>query len=411
MRADKLQIAYEILFVLLLIACVLLNSERYEYLLRFTSPSLEKISVCALCFLIFAGLVTLKVGVFESIFLTCFRLASLYPIHIFYLFYSDRIELIFFSTAFYSILHLFFKIQIPVEFKSNKVFSKRFSVNFLVLTSVAFLAVLVANNGLPTFSALNLANIYDVRSAYNSSALIALFQSFVTFFVVPYLVFNANSFPRLMFPFLISFFVFLVSGGKFVFAMFIVFLVLRYIFKSGKYGHLPLIFTLPLALGVLLSFTNFDYMAHYVFFRPFVTPAWVSFEYFKFAEINGFFFYSEHFFTSIFSKTTHLPTSVGWQMFPESGTYANGGSIAYSYVNTGWLLFAEVGFIAATVKIISSIGKSAVVEKDKQFVMAILAFVGIYLGTTNIFTALKTRMLIVSIVSMFFFIKRKKLNE
>jgi hypothetical protein len=408
MRIINPQLIYEFLYLLLLILCVLLAEDKYSHLLTVTYPTFEKIWVSLLClFLYFFWLIKLKVEIFERIFLTCFRLASVYPILVFYFLYSDLIQVVIFSSVFYLALHSVLKIRFLNNLDSNKVFPKIFVVNFLLIISGIFIGILVLKNGLPTFSALNFNNIYEVRSLYNSSRLVALFQSFVTFFVVPYFIFNLSSGFRLIIPFLISFFVFLISGGKFVLAMFIVFVGLRFILINFTHKHLPLIFILPLLISVILLVTNNSYMSHFLFFRPFMTPAWVTFEYFKFSIDNGYFYYSEHFFTSLFTNSTHLPTAVGWQMFPNSGTYANAGSIAYSYVNTGWFLVVEVGFIAMTIKTIAFIGKTAIDHKDKQFVMAIMVFVGLYLGTTSILTMLKTRVLIVSIVAMFVFIKRK----
>lgn len=400
---------YDVIYFLLLIFCLILSKEFYNHLLEFSIPSLRVLLVCLFLFAMILLLNCLKIGFYEGVFLTFFRFASVYPIIVFSIFYAETLVPLYFSLMFYFIMHILLKLN---YFKIKSVLSKTFSerdmfFGILILT-ISMLTILFANNGLPSFKALNLANVYEVRSEYKSSALIALLQSFTTFFIVPFLIFKSKKKVFLLFPVGISFVIFLSSGGKFIIAMCFVFIALRLILSCLSKSHLPLIFITPLLIASLVLVTDLSFVAHYLYFRPFIVPAWVTMEYFKFADLNGFYFYTDHFFSGLFSVPISLPESVGWQMYPDSGTYANSGVIGYSFVNTGMFPIIEIALIVIVVKLFSYLGRSAINIEDKNLVLALLVILGIYLGTTNILTALKTRMFMAALLAMYFSIKRKR---
>jgi len=351
----------------------------------------------------------LRIGLYEGIFLTFFRFASVYPIIVFSLFYGKSLAPLYFSLVFYAITHVLLKIRFcRIKSRWNKVFSTRTTAIGMIGLIVLMLAVMFLNNGVPSLDALNLANIYKVRSEYKSSALIALLQSFTTFFVVPFLIFKLRNKASLVLPVALSFVIFLSSGGKFIMAMCFVFLSLKFILKNLSTRHLSLIFIGPVLGAVIALNSNYEFLAHYVYFRPFMIPAWVTFEYFELANSMGFYFYNDHLFTGLFADKISLPVTVGWQMYPESGSYVNAGAIGYSYVNTGWFPIIEITSIVIVVKLFSHLGKNSIHVEDKNLVIALLVILGIYLGTTNILTALKTRMFLAALIAMHFSIKRKR---
>jgi hypothetical protein len=372
-------------------------------------PSVQVVFICTVAFAIFLLLSNLRMGLYEGIFLEFFRFASVYPIIVFSLFYGKSLVPLYFALVFYAITHLLLKINyFKLKPKRNRVFSTRDTTIAIIGLIFLMLGVLLINNGVPSFDALNLANIYIVRSEYKSSALIALLQSFTTFFIVPFLIFKIKRKAFLVFPVGLSFVIFLSSGGKFIMAMCFVFLSLKFILSYLSTRHLSLIFIAPLLLAVIALNSDFEFLAHYVYFRPFMIPAWVTTEYFELANKMGFYFYNDHLFRGLFAESISLPVTVGWQMYPESGSYVNSGAIGYSYINTGWFPLIEITSIVIVVKLFAHLGRNTILLEDKHLVIALLVIFGIYLGTTNILTALKTRMFLAALLAMYFSIKRKR---
>ena len=407
----KRSLIYDVIYLSLLIACLILSRDQYSYLLKFSMPSVSTAIICLVIILMYLFLSNLKIGLYEGVFLTFFRYASVYPIVVFSLFYGASLSPLVFSFIFYAITFLLLKINYyKVNLNWNKIFSPRTTIIGMIGLMILMLVVIFINNGLPSFAALNLSNIYKVRSEYKSSAVIALLQSFTTFFVVPFLIFKLKSKVSLLIPVALSFVIFLSSGGKFIMAMCIVFLSLKFILNNFSTKHLSLIFIGPTLCAIVLLNSEFEFVAHYLYFRPFMIPAWVTFEYFELSKIMGFYYYNDHILTGLFAETISLPETVGWQMYPESGSYVNAGAIGYSYINTGWFPAIEIIFIVIVVKLFSHLGDNSLYTEDRHLVIALLVILGIYLGTTNILTALKTRMFLAALLAMFFSIKRKR-NE
>lgn len=405
----KPSLLYDLLYLFLLIVCLILTQEKYSHLLSFSIPSAKVIVTCLLVCLIYLFLANLNIGSYEAIFLTFFRFSSVYPVVVFSLFYSESLTALYFSFVFYTTLHALLKIPFSnVTIKWAKVFSKRAMIACLLLISGFMVLVIFVNNGLPSLDAFNYKNIYKVRDEYNGGALIALLQSFTTFFIVPFLIFKLRGAYSFILPFALGLLIFLSSGGKFILAMCLVFFGLKFILKYFSVRELPLIFIGPVFCALIALQTEYDFLAHFLFFRPFIMPAWITYEYFDFANVVGFYHYNDHFFTGLFAETIDVPISVGWQMFPNSGSYVNTGSIGYSYFNMGWFPFIEVGFIVVIVKSFSYIGRNSLLPEDKSLVIAMLVVLGIYIGTTNILTALKTRMFLAALLAIFLSVKRKR---
>jgi len=405
----KRSLIYDVIYITLLIACIFLSRGQYNYLLKFSLPSFNTTIICFVIISMYLYLSNLRIGLYEGIFLMFFRYASVYPIVVFTLFYGTSLSPLVFSLLFYATTLFLLKIKFnKINLGWNKILSSRTMGVAMVGLMVSILAVIFINNGLPSLAALNLVNIYEVRSEYKSSAMIALLQSFTTFFVVPFLIFKLKSKISLLIPISLSLIIFLSSGGKFIMAMCFVFLSLKFILNNFSTKHLALIFIGPTLCAIFLLNSEFKFIAHYLYFRPFMIPAWVTFEYFELSNVIEFYYYNDHFLTGLFNERISLPETVGWQMYPESGSYVNAGAIGYSFINTGWFPLIEICFIVIVVKLFSHLGNNSLHLEDKHLVIALLVILGIYLGTTNILTALKTRMFLAALVAMYFSIKRKR---
>mgnify|MGYP004188329621 CR=1 FL=1 len=243
-------------------------------------------------FIIFIFLSNHKMDEFSSIILSVFRYVAVYPLLLFAGLIDGGTIFMVYVTFFYLAFHLF--IQFNLSINEEILALDRRSIFFiLMMLFILVLFLVFQKNGLPSTQAFNLRNIYKVRSEYQSSPVLTLIKSFVIYFAIPWMLIFYRSFGFLL-SIICATFIFMSSGGKLFLAMTLFVSVCVYLCKYGKITYVRLVLVLPVLISMLCYINQVQFVAHYLFFRPFVVPAWFSVEYYNYALENGFYFYTDN---------------------------------------------------------------------------------------------------------------------
>lgn len=282
-------------------------------------------------------------------------------------------------------------------------FSPRIAQVVFAVLALATVLAIIARNGLPSFNALDLAEIYEVRSKYSSSRVIQAFQTITTFFIVPYFVFVGRGLLVQGFVFLVMIVVFLSSGGKFIFAVYLFFMAMRFMGqKADKVKILDVLALCLVLLAFMLEWTSFRVYNHFLIFRPLIVPAWFSVEYYNYFNESAFLYYSEA--LNFIFKSVDQPIAsirVGDAIYPDrGGTYANVGVFGYAYANSGYLSVVDIIVTAIMFRVFDYTYKASQNKALSEFILVYATFIGVYLGTTNVFVLLKSRMGILILIML-----------
>lgn len=392
----------KILYFNLLLIIGWLILPRYQYIGLFIDLSYMYYAVHITCLTLLV-LFTKKIGDKPSYYAINGLINFYYiPLGVFYTLVGADLGFYVFVNAQFALLVMLVLGSFRVTHLVN-LFSPQIAFVVFIVFALLALVAIITKNGVPSFNALDLAQIYDVRSKFESSRLIQALQTITTFFIVPYFVFSGRGPLLHCFAFTIMIVVFLSSGGKFIFAVYLFFLAMRLLRRIvGREKVLDMLVISLVLAALALEITSFNVYNHFLIFRPLLVPAWFSVEYYNFFNNSPFLYYSEAF--NFIFKTVDQPIAairVGDAIYPDrGGTYANVGVFGYAYANLGYLSFLDIIVTAMTFRTLDYAYKLSQGTELSDFVLVYATYMGVYLGTTNIFVLLKSRMGVLILITL-----------
>jgi hypothetical protein len=242
---------------------------------------------------------------------------------------------------FYSIFKFFNQHDVGLIYVSNKVQDKIRLVTFSTVLATLFLVYIYfeyVNATLVT----SYLDVYSQREVYAKSSFISrLIVSFLSFGIIPYLIYkhnNSKSIMLLLFILLCNGAVFYATGSKLVFTGVLLILFVSYVYRKGMKVHMIGIFISALLLLVLmlvLIVNDVAFLSIYVR-RVLILPAQIfGFNYEFFTEYS--YNYLSHYSYLIFDAPYDMSSSkvIGDQYFIEGKTNANSNIIPDAYANFG----------------------------------------------------------------------------
>lgn len=264
--------------------------------------------------------------------------------------------------------------------------SLNISLNVIGVSLVIMLiTLLMIYNGYPSLDAFDLTKVYEVRGRFNSSSIIERIQSLYTYVVLPILLVRSienKSFFRVFLLTISVLFVYLLSGGKAIMAVFIFSIFGTILLIRNNLIRGVVVLLTSLCVSILIFKNPFE---HYLVFRPLITPAWLSFVYYDFFSTHDFLVFSEAFsslLTSPYSTTS--AEVIGEHLFSNSGgSWASSGFIGSAYSNLGFVGIIIDTVILSVVLIIFNALHSVTKYKKELLIVAfvfsmLLTHIGLY---------------------------------
>jgi hypothetical protein len=266
----------------------------------------------------------------------------------------------------------------------------------LILLIVSFLAVCLSlyYNGIPTFRALNLQSVYDVRDEYRGGRFFEYIESWIAYSIVPFLIglsLHNRNYRLFGYALGINLFLYLNSGIKYMlFATLIAILMSVGIRKKAVL--ISLLLFLISCVVVVYCFDELSETAtfsHMLLIRPLISPAWNTYLYHLFFSQNPLLYFSEN--LTILSNPYNQPSAVmvGDYFFGgQGGSWLTASYLANGYANLGFFGVLLFGILLGLVVKLADL----IYVRTKNVGLCISFAISLNLVIhTSLFTALASR--------------------
>ncbi|PYG87165.1 oligosaccharide repeat unit polymerase [Ruminiclostridium sufflavum DSM 19573] len=287
--------------------------------------------------------------------------------------------------------------------------SKKLFVLMLFLITITTYFLIIKDNGMPTLGALNLFNVYKIRSEFVSSlSIINYLLMWQAKIINPFLIgyfYYKGKYKSIILVILFQIVLFLLTAYKsFLFSLVLV-LGSVYLIKIKKFytifaGGMVLIVLSSFVLGI---FKISDYPTSFITNRVLFVPAQNYFFYYDFFSDNQKAYLTQSIIGNIFGLkeiyNTNITYMIGELYYGSSKMMVNTGYLADAYMNFGILgmLFFSI-LLGIIFILIDQISKRV----DKTIVVATFIFPIYSLVDGALQTSLLTHGLLISIILIYF---------
>lgn len=245
----------------------------------------------------------------------------------------------------------------------EKNFSKIIYYIFLVNTFIVIGACLIYNH-LPTLTALNLKNVYEVRNIFYLPKIIRYLYDFEVKFIVPFLIvlyLHNKKYIKMVWAILLQILFFLWKGDKIVLLSIPLIIGTYFIFEFFKNYNkdrmLTVLITIITAITIIIALMGSYLSYSLIVRRTFIVPANLKFIYFDFFDNNPKIgIYGTIFNAIIKNKNPYdnlqYQNIVGGEYFGDSKMFANTGYLVEGFVRWGYIGIFIIPIILGVVMII-----------------------------------------------------------
>ena len=312
---------------------------------------------------------------------------------------NQNLNFFIWCTFFFIILALL--TRNPMIIKSKKSLFMTIVPLIPVLIVLTGFLVSFSLNGVPSLTALNPLNVYQVRDSYTSSPILEYLSSALIYFSFPFLL--AHSYVKkkpILFMLISSLWVlfYLTSGSR---LNLVIFIISAFFLLSSKFlkheSKIPFILISGLLLSLIeMIFFNQEIFSHFSIYRSMIVPSWLTFEYFEYYSIEQTLYFAEQFpsLFNVYGAEVNSSLAVGERIFgKDAETWANVGVFGYAFANMSYFGYVELLILVVLFKVLDGCFVALESPADRMGILVFSVVYGLYLQNTNIYNLLLSRSL------------------